>query len=208
MRLPERLRNSPLTLFFVKGAGWLLLFTALWAPVADWTMRPAATLATVAMQTSFPWWARGATYRDDTLELDTRIEIPVANAPSGTLAVLVAEAKPAHYGFGLPMLLALLIAAGGRKLVRKLAIGVAVLIPCQAFSVFFVLLKQVALGSGPAATAQLGFSALQLNGIALAYQLGVLLVPALAPIIVWLLLERPFLAAVMLEGELRRQDQA
>jgi hypothetical protein len=66
----------------------------------------------------------------------------------------------------------------------------------------------VALGSGPAATAQLGFSALQLNGIALAYQLGVLLVPALMPIIVWLLLERRFLAAVMIEGELRRQDQA
>jgi hypothetical protein len=204
MRLPEALQNSPLTLFFVKGACWLLLLTALWAPVADWTMRPAATLATVALQTTFPWWARGAEYRDDTLELNTRIGIPVPEAPQGTRAELVAEAKPARYGFGLPMLLALLLASGGQRLARKLAIGVAVLVPCQAFSIFFVPLKQVALGSGAAATAQLGFSALQLNGIALAYQLGVLLVPALAPIIVWLLLERPFLAAVMVEGELRR----
>ncbi len=204
MRLPEALQNSPLTLFFVKGVCWLLLLTALWAPVADWTMRPAATLATVALQTTFPWWARGAEYRDDTLELNTRIAIPVPEARQGTRAELVAEAKPARYGFGLPMLLALLLASGGQRLARKLAIGIAILIPCQAFSVFFVLLKQVALGSGAAATAQLGFSALQLNGIALAYQLGVLLVPALAPIIVWLLLERPFLAAVMVEGELRR----
>lgn len=205
MRLPEVLQRSPLTLFFVKGACWLLLLTALWAPVADWTMRPAAALASVALQTAFPWWAGSSAYSDDTLELNTRIEIPVPNAPQGVRAELVAEAKPAHYGFGLPMLLALLLASGGRHLVRKLAIGVAVLIPCQAFSVFVVLLKQVALGSGTAATTQLGFSALQLNGIALAYQLGVLLVPALTPIIVWLMLERPFLAAVMIEGEMRRR---
>jgi hypothetical protein len=204
MRLPERLAASPLAVFFVKGALWLVLLTALWAPLADWTMRPAATLATAALQTAFPWWARGGEYKGDTLELSTRIEMPVANAPLGSRAELVAEAKPAHYGFGLPMLLALLLASGGRRLARKLAIGVGVLIPCQAFSIFFVLLKQVALGSGPAATAQLALSALQLNGIALAYQLGVLLLPTLVPIVLWLLLERTFLAAVMLEGELRR----
>jgi hypothetical protein len=102
------------------------------------------------------------------------------------------------------MLVALLLASGGKRRWRKLAVGVAALIPFQAFSVFFVLLKQVALGSGPAATAQLALSAPQLNGIALAYQLGVLLLPALVPIVLWLLLERGFLAAILFEGELAR----
>jgi hypothetical protein len=205
MRLPEKFRSSPLAAFFLKGVLWLVALTALWAPVADWTMRPAATLAAVALQTAFPWWARGADYKGDTLELATRIEIPVANAPRGARAELVAEAHPPHYGFGLPMLLAMLLASGGRSLPRKLAIGIAALIPFQAFSIFFVLLKQVALGSGPAATAQVALSPLQLNGIALGYQLGVLLLPTLVPIVLWLLLERQFLAAVVLEGVLRRE---
>lgn len=204
MRLPERLAVSPLAVFFLKGALWLVVMTALWAPVADWTMRPAAALATTALQTAFPWWARDAAYRGDTLELATRIEIPVANAPPGARAELVAEAQPAHYGFGLPMLMALLLASGGQRRWRKLAIGAAALIPFQAFSIFFVLLKQVALGSGSAATVQLAFSPLQLNAVALAYQLGVLLMPALVPIVLWLLLERGFLAAIMLEGEMAR----
>lgn len=202
MHRPEFLPRSPLMLFLVKAALWLVVLTALWAPVADWTMRPAAALAGAAMQTVFPWWARDTRYEGDTLELDTRIAISTANAPIGVRAEMVAEAKPAHYGFGLPMLLALLLAAGGRGLWRKLLIGVAVLIPFQAYSIFFVLLRQVVFDGG--AANQIGFGAWQLNALALAYQLGVLLVPALVPIIVWLALQRDFLAAILLEGELRR----
>lgn len=204
MPLPERFCGSSLAAFFLKGAGLLVLLTVLWAPVADWTMRPAATLATVALQTAFPWWAGAAEYQGDSLSLATRIEIQVPDAPRNARAELVAEAQPARYGYGLPMLLALLLASGGKRLARKLAIGMVVLIPFQAFSIFFVLLKQVALGSGLGATAQVGLSALQLNGIGLCYQLGVLLLPTLVPIVLWLLLERAFLAAVMIEGELRR----
>lgn len=207
MRPREFLAGSPLAGFFAKGVLWLVVLTALWAPLADWTMRPAATVATIALQTIFPWWVRGGTYRDDTLEVGTRIRIEVADAPRGARAELIAETKPSHFGFGLPMLIALLLASGSRRPLRKLFIGIAALIPCQAFSIFFAVLKQAALGSGLAATVQLGFSPWQLNAIALCYQLGVLLVPTLAPILLWLLLEPGFLSALIFEGQLRRETE-
>lgn len=206
MRLPERFAASPLYAFFFKGVLWLIVLTTLWATVADWTMRPATGTAQMALKTVFPWWVRSGEYKGDSFELETRIQLPAANAPPGTVAVLVAESKPARYGFGLPMLLALMLASGSRRLLRNLSIGVVCLIPFQAFSIFFDILKEVAVTAGPAAAAQTGFSALTVNAIALCYQLGALLLPTLAPIVIWLILERPFLAALIADGQLRRQQ--
>ena len=64
------------------------------------------------------------------------------------------------------------------------------------------LLKQAAITSG--AAAQTGFSAFQINLVAYAYQLGALLVPTLAPILIWVWLDRAFFAAVVIEGWLDR----
>lgn len=202
MAAPERRRRWPLLAFFLRAALLLVVSTVLWLPVADWAMRPAATLAGTALGLAFPWWAGESHYRGDTLELDTRIEVAVAAGQAR--GELVVDAQPARYGYGLPMLLALLLAARARHRLRKLAVGILVLIPCQAFSIALVLLKQAALGSGAAATGQTGFGPWQLEAVALGYQFGVLLLPSLAPMIVWLLLDRSFLAALVLEGQMRR----
>lgn len=197
MRLPDVFARSPLSGFFLKGAIWLVALTIAWSFVADWTMRPAATTAAVTLKAAFSWWVKGGQYVDDSFELETRIQVPVANAPPGTVAVLVATSKPAHYGYGLPMLLALLLASGSRRLVRNVILGILALIPCQAFSIVFDLLKQIVILGGPAAAAQTGFSSLAVNVIALCYQFGVLLLPTLVPIMIWLLLERQFVAALI-----------
>jgi hypothetical protein len=196
MRLPEPIAKSPLYAFFFKGAIWLVVLTSLWSTVADWTMRPAVSVSYVALKTAFPWWVHDGEYKGDSYELGTRIQVVVANAPPGAKGVLVADCKPARYGYGLPMLLALLLACGSRRLVRNAIIGALALIPFQAFSISFDLLKQVAVEGGAVAAAQTGFSAFSVNAIALGYQLGFLLLPTLVPIMVWLFLERDFLAAI------------
>jgi hypothetical protein len=197
MRLPDSIARSPLAGFFLKGALWLVVLTVAWSFVADWTMRPAATTANLVLKSAFPWWVQGGQYVGDSFELETHIQVPAANAPPGTIAVLVATSKPAHYGYGLPMLLALLLASGSRRLKRNVVLGVLALVPFQAFSICFDLLKQVVILGGPAAAAQTGFTPLTANLIAICYQLGVLLLPALIPIMVWLLLERQFLATII-----------
>jgi len=195
MRLPDQIGKSPLYTFFFKGAIWLVVLTSLWSTVADWTMRPATTVSYAALKTAFPWWVRGGEYQGNSFDLDTHIQIATGNAP-GAKGMLVAECKPARYGYGLPMLLALLLACGSRRLVRNSIIGALALIPFQAFSISFDLLKQVAVEGGAVAAAQTGFSSFSVNAIALGYQLGFLLLPTLVPIMVWLFLERDFLAAI------------
>jgi hypothetical protein len=208
MRLPSIFAGTPLYAFFFKGMLWLVVLTALWAPVADWTMRPAASTAYFALKTAFPWWVRSGKYEGDSFELETRVQVPAQNAPPGTVAILIADAKPAHYGFGLPMLLALLLSSGSRRLVRNMSIGVVCLIPFQAFGIFFDLLKQVAITAGRDATAQIGLVRWQLDVVGLLYQLGVLLIPALTPVVIWLFLERPFLTALIADGQLRRKQES
>jgi hypothetical protein len=51
----------------------------------------------------------------------------------------------------------------------------------------------------------MGVAQWQLEAIAFAYQMSTLLLPTLTPVVLWLLFDRAFLAAVMLDGWLRRR---
>jgi hypothetical protein len=209
-----RLSDSPLPRFFAVAAVALLVLTVAWRPVSGIAAAPAAWLAATTMRALFPDWVRSAHGGVARLEVETRLRVtPTAQqralaAGAGQavaeddVAELVLEADPAQPGYGLPILLALLVAARGRRLFRRALLGAACLVPFQAYCLVTELLKQAAITSG--AGAQTGFAAWQINLIAYAYQLGALLVPTLAPILIWVWLDRAFFAAIVLEGWLAR----
>ena len=74
---------------------------------------------------------------------------------------------------------------------RKLTIGYVALVPVQAFSVIADFLKN--LTDDPAAMAQLGWAPWHREVIAFCYQFGTLILPTVAPAIVWVLMHRRFL---------------
>jgi len=209
-----RLSSSPLPRFFAIAAVALFALTLAWRPVSGTLAAPAAWLAAATMRTLFPDWVRSAKGGAGRLEVETRLTVKpsrqqIAEAtragqqvPEGAVAELVLEADPSLPGYGLPILLALLVAARGKRLLPRALLGAACLVPFQAYCLVTELLKQAAITSG--AAAQTGFSALQINFIAYAYQLGALLVPTLAPILIWVWLDRAFFAAVVIEGWLDR----
>jgi hypothetical protein len=209
-----RLSSSPLPRFFAIAAVALIALTLAWRPVAGTLAAPAAWLAATTMRTLFPDWVRSAKGGAGRLEVETRLTVrptpqQMADAkragqeiPEGAVAEVVLETDPSLPGYGLPILLALLLAARGKRLVLRALLGAACLVPFQAYCLVTELLKQAAITSG--AAAQTGFSALQINLIAYAYQLGALLVPTLAPILIWVWLDRAFFAAVVIEGWLER----
>jgi hypothetical protein len=209
-----RLSSSPLPRFFAIAAVALIALTLAWRPVAGTLAAPAAWLAATTMRTLFPDWVRSAKGGAGRLEVETRLTVKptpqqMADAkragqaiPEGAVAEVVLETDPSLPGYGLPILLALLLAARGKRLILRALLGAACLVPFQAYCLVTELLKQAAITSG--AAAQTGFSALQINLIAYAYQLGALLVPTLAPILIWVWLDRAFFAAVVIEGWLER----
>jgi hypothetical protein len=204
-----RLWSAPQSLgvFFVSALGWFLVSTLLWMQVSNWTSYPVAGLTHFVLEQSASSWVRSVSVAPGHIEVETRITVtlPGAQAAQGR-AELVAEANPARYAYGLPLLVALLLAARSRHLLKKLTLGYLLLLIPQTFSLSFELLRQIMTAGGR--TGGLNISQWQMEGIAMGYQMGSLLLPTLAPVLLWLWLERAFFAAVVLDGLLRRARAA
>ena len=195
--------------FFLRAAACLLLVTGGWWFVKDPLALPASWLSGKAAETLFSDVVREAHVLPQLLELDTYMRINMSQVQTGQPQAaglqgeLTVDLRPAKYGYSLPLLVALLLAGSRKRLARNLALGAVALLPVQAYSIVLDLIKQAVVDPGPAVVAQAGWSALQTNLLAYGYQLGVLLVPTLGPLLVWLWLDRHFLAAVLVEGWLR-----
>jgi hypothetical protein len=122
--------------------------------------------------------------------------------PSGAAAgsVLTVDVDLLVYAYGLPLFAALTLAARERAWKRHLAIGYAALLPCIALPALADFLKNVAITAGPAVASQTGFVAWQREAIAFAFQFGSLIVPAVAPAVLWVALHGRFLAELRHRG--------
>jgi hypothetical protein len=138
------------------------------------------------------------------IEVDTRVIVPAVTQKDGKgVAELIAEVETARYAYGLPLFLALLFAARGRHMAGKALAGYVLLLVPQAFSIVFSVLKQIIVAGG--SPAALGIAAWQMEGIALGYQFGSLLLPTLAPVLLWLWFDHAFFSSIIVEGWLEQQ---
>ncbi|MDP2784157.1 MAG: exosortase H-associated membrane protein [Sulfurimicrobium sp.] len=152
------------------------------------------------MQSFFSSWVESVEWSKRILGVATTLKLGMApGMPEGEYA-LVLEVNPLAYGYGLPLFAALLLASSEAKRWRKLVPGALLQVPFQAWGICFDLLKQAAVTSGPAVTAQTGLMPWQVEGVALGYQFGALILPAMAPIGLWLAFNRGFIPMLMLEG--------
>lgn len=186
-----------LVLFVLALAGWYL--------ARDWVVLPAAWIAEHLMQLAFPAWVRGTERAGDALTLLTRLAMV---APDGRVGEIALDVRMLKYCYGMPLLAALVIASWPRGWWWKLLLGLAVLVPFQAWGICAEWLLQVALYSGPAPARQAGFGPVSANLIGAGYQLGFLMFPTLAPVLVWLAFDRKQLATALLDGALSRGRNA
>lgn len=198
--------HNPLYLFLLKAALWLPVCLGLWYWKAEWFNAPAAMVSGWIMQTFFSGWVESAAWGQRIFGIATTLKIGAApGMPEGEYA-LVLEADPLAYGYGLPLFAALLLAGGEANRWCKLVPGALLLAPFQVWGICFDLLKQAAVTSGAGVSAQTGFSPWQVEGIAFGYQFGALVLPAVAPVVLWLWLDRGLLAMLVPEKALRGAD--
>lgn len=120
------------------------------------------------------------------LQVQTRI---LFRFPDGSQEPLGFIVNPLVYGYGLPLLFGLMMATS-QPLWRKfavLAVGWVVTAAVQTWGVFWECLKSLAFTFGPDAAAVVQQSGIPETLVALCYQLGVLILPPLAPVMVWVL---------------------
>jgi hypothetical protein len=185
--------------FFLRTIAWLVPCLAVWFVLRNWMVQPPANLAGWAAHAIFPFWVTGSELNGTQHTLLTTL---AARGADGRIGNLAPEVNVLTYAYGTPLLAALLLAVRARGLWWKIPLGALALVPFQAWGVLFAWLAQVVITSGGAIRSQLSFDAWQSNVIAAGYQFGFLLMPTLAPILVWLLLDHRLVTEVMLEGAL------
>ena len=107
--------------------------------------------------------------------------------------VLTVDVDLLLYSFGLPLFVALTLAAREARWWRALAVGYAAQLPFVAWGALADFLKNVAITAPPLVASQTGFSGLDRDIIAFAFQFGSLILPAVAPAVAWVLTHRTFL---------------
>ncbi len=178
---------------------WLILLKrSPLMPVAGWTHFVLTHL--------FPHTIAGVEQQGTAVDIVTRFVIaaPVdGSAPPGATGQVVFAINALKYTYGWPLLLALTLAAptGWREKLYRAVMGGLLLLPVPVWGVACEALKVLVFQMDPAIAAQMGTTPLTRELLALAYQLGYLILPAVAPILIWAALHRDFL------GELAPQTR-
>ena len=186
-----RADSDSLARFVLRVVAWLPLTFAVWYLAAPLLVWPVELLAELVTRSAFDW-VKSVEQTGPLLTFVTSLK-PAEASSTGVKAVVSVESNALLFSFGLPMLAALILAAREPLRMRMLLIGYLVLLPFQTFSVVADFLKNVAILAGPAISSQTGINAFQREVIAFCYQFGTLILPTVAPAIVWVLMHRRFL---------------
>ena len=168
---------------------WLPVAFAAWYVLAPVILAPAQWLATLVARGAFGDLVRGVEANGATLSFVTTLKAGRADA-SGVLTV---DVNMLLYSFGIPLFVALTLAAGEPRRARTLLVGYAAMLPFVAWGVLADFLKNVAVTAPALVASQTGFSALGRDIIVFAYQFGALILPSVVPAVAWVLTHRAFL---------------
>ncbi|HKU86602.1 MAG TPA: exosortase H-associated membrane protein [Casimicrobiaceae bacterium] len=194
--LTRSARSTTVARFVLRTLGYLPLTFFVWYFAAPVLLYPAVLLVRAIAKLTLHDIVRSVEQARAMLTFITALR------PSGAAAgsVLTADVNLLIYAYGLPLFAALTLAAGERAWKRHLVIGYAALLPCVALPAIADFLKSVAITAGPAVASQTGFVAWQREAIAFAFQFGSLIVPAVAPAVLWVALHGRFLADLRHRG--------
>lgn len=181
--------KSPLARFIVTTLAWLPVTFAVWyfgAPLLLW---PVELLVAGVTHAGLADLVQSIDAGGSTMTFVTTLR-PGQSASGGRVSV---DVNPLLYAYGLPMFAALVIAAREPRWLRSLCIGYLALVPFIAWGVLADFLKNIAITSGPLVASQTGFTSFERELIAFAFQFGSLIMPTVAPAVLWVLLHRRFL---------------
>ena len=184
-----RMKFSPLARFILAVLAWLPATFAIWyfaAPILLW---PVALLAELVGRIGFAHIIRTVEQAGAIVTFTTSLRPGQAIAGG----IVTVDVNMLLYSFGLPLFAALTIAAREGNRIRTLLIGYGVLLPAMAWGLMADFLKNIAITAPMQVVSQTGFTAWQRESIAFAFQFGSLILPTVAPAIVWVLTHRLFL---------------
>ncbi|VAW48265.1 hypothetical protein MNBD_GAMMA02-278 [hydrothermal vent metagenome] len=191
--------KSPIKELFVSALLYLPLCFFIWFYAAPILVMPAKWLAAMVMQL---WQAdlfNGIEQQQYLFHVQTLIFPQDYNGQDAKLAVLDVTVNPMKYGYGLAVFAGLVISVPELKLKSKLiqmAIGFLVVSLIQANGVFWETCKSLLFSGGGDAFQAINDTGISHNLVAAMYQMSYLILPAVVPIVIWVLLNRHFIEEI------------
>lgn len=218
------MRISPLRSFVLTAAFWLPAMFFIWFTLSSGVVFPVIRLAGAIFAAWMPELVTSFSQEYFHAVYSYVADVGgVAGLPGSRLAVEEQRANVLIYSYGLPLLYGLIMATplNWRRTFLQLGIGLVVLTAVQTFGLVGNVIKTMAFGVGPAVQSALMamdygqvapaaaaaasrnmFEALAAHGlvpdaIALAYQFGYLVLPAVTPVALWILMNPRFLETLV-----------
>lgn len=188
---------SPLRQFVLAAMLWLPACFALWALWATLIVWPVAGVTDWVLPHLLPDAIAGVELAGPKLEVETKL-LTQADA-SGRVGAMVLEVAPLIYAWCLPLFVGLAMATplSWRHRFVQLLIGLPVLWVVVCWGATFDVLKLLAFDAGPLGQAAVQVGGWSLDAIALGYQFGYLILPAVTPVALWIVLNREFLEGLV-----------
>lgn len=199
---------GPLKSLLFLAVLWLPLSFFVWFYFAQLFVTPIAGLAHWVLEAWLPAVFDGYEQTRHLLAFFTTLPVDPAllagvDLSQGTPAVVI-EINPMIYGYCIPVLVGLVMATPLRGLERlwQISAGLAVLLAVQTFGSVFDVLKNLGLRAGPAGAQAVADAGISLDLIAFCYQFGYLVLPAITPVILWVLFNQAFIRGLVTEDTL------
>jgi hypothetical protein len=175
-----------------------LLSAALWLPLSFFFWFQFAGLFVAPVQL-FAEWALAGILGEHLRDLSQSGFILVVEiyfkAPDGTRLSI----NPMIYGYGLPVLAGLVISTPNsiRHRTMQIVLGYTAIVLVQSWGAVSEVLKNLMFGLGPEGRVVMEQVGLSPTLVALVYQFGYLILPAVVPIAIWILMNRRFFEGII-----------
>jgi hypothetical protein len=191
--------RHPIDRLLLRTLLWLGPAFGLWYLCAPWLLLPVAGWTHFVLSHGFPEAIKAVELHGTMVEIVTRFVMadPANSNPAGVQGQVVFAINALKYTYGWPLLLALTLAAPtavGDKLYRA-TMGMLLLLPVPVWGIACEALKILVFQMDPGIATRMGTTPLTRELLALAYQLGYLILPAVVPLLIWAALHRDFLNA-------------
>lgn len=190
---------GPLKTLLYLAVLWLPLSFFVWFYFANLFVMPIGALSNWILQAWLPQIFQGMEQTRHILSFITALPVDPAqlvgvDISRGRPAVVV-DVNPMIYGFCIPVLTGLVMATplSHARRALQIGVGIAILILVQTFGTVFDALMRVGLQAGAAGTQAVQEAGISLNMIAFCYQFGYLVLPAVTPVVLWVLFNQQFI---------------
>jgi hypothetical protein len=193
---------NPVKEMFLLAALYLPMGFFLWFFAASLLMFPTARLADLLLTGIFGEVFEAVVQLGFQLEVQTSVVLE--QQVEGRKAAVNLYINPMIYAWGMALLFGLIMATPLtiKRRLMQMGIGFIVVTLVTTWGVFWQVLTDLAFRSGPEAGAAAAALGLNMNMIALFYQLGYLMLPAVIPLATWILMNRAFIENDILQRPL------